>query len=181
MTTFATPDPTPWFADYLAEKTVFGSQSLTSGKCPKMPVLAAWTFITMLYLMTGFLREPYNPVDWLCRIHYLTDTVPGTPAFCVVPGSNRFETLKEARQSQGDDYQEVPIYGKAGTCILYDTATFHTRFDGDGRQKRRSWHQYFARGGWLKSSLPTTSRYVRSPSPALTDWNLFSGTTGVSP
>lgn len=120
-----------------------------------------------------FLRDPYNPVDWLCRIHYLTDTEPGTPAFCVVPGSNRFETLKEARQSLGEDYREVPIYGKAGTCILYDTATFHTRFDGDGRQKRRTWHQYFARGGWLKSSLPTTNRYVRSPSRVLTDWNLF--------
>lgn len=119
------------------------------------------------------LREPYYPVDWLCRIHYLSDTNPDTPAFCVVPGSNRFETLSEVLDHQGDDYREVPIYGPAGTCILYDSATFHTRFDGDGIQGRRTWHQYFARGGWLKSTLPTTNRYVRAPSPALTDWNLF--------
>lgn len=120
-----------------------------------------------------FLREPYNPVDWICRIHYLSDTASGTPAFCVVPKSNRFETLREAFEKQGDEYLEVPIYGPAGTCILYDTATFHSRLDGDGRQRRRTWHQYFARGGWLKSSLPTTSKYIRAPAPVLTDWNLF--------
>lgn len=119
------------------------------------------------------LREPYHPVDYLCRIHYLTDTDPGTPAFCVVPGSNRFDTLSEVFEAQGRDYREVPIYGPAGTCILYDSATFHTRLDGDGKKPRRTWHQYFARGGWLRSSLPTTNRYVRAPSPALTDWNLF--------
>jgi len=119
------------------------------------------------------LRSPYNPVDYLCRIHYLTDTGPGTPAFCVVSGSNRFETLKEARDGLGEDYREQPIYGPAGTCILYDTATFHTRLDGDGDQPRRTWYQYFARGGWLRSALPTTDRYMRAPSPPLTDWNLF--------
>ena len=118
-------------------------------------------------------REPYHPVDYLCRIHYLTDTQPGTPAFCVVPASNRFETLREAFEEQGDAYREVPIYGPAGTCIIYDSALFHTRLDGDGYQPRRTWHQYFARGGWLRSTLPTTNRYVRAPSPALTDWNLF--------
>jgi len=67
----------------------------------------------------------------------------------------------------------VPLRGPAGTCIVYDTALFHTRLDGDGRQSRRTWHQYYARGGWLPSSLPTTSKYVRAPSPVLTDWNLF--------
>lgn len=119
------------------------------------------------------LREPYLPCDWLCAIHYLSDVAPGNPAFCVVPGSNRFETLAEAFESLGDDYREVPLRGPAGTCILYDTATFHTRLDGDGRQPRRTWHQYYGRGGWLPSSLPTTDRYVRPPSPVLTDWNLF--------
>lgn len=120
-----------------------------------------------------FLREPYNPVDWLCAIHYLTDTQPGTPAFCVVPGSNRYETLREAYEALGSSYEELPLYGPAGTCILYDTATFHTRYDGDGKQGRRTWHQYYARGGWLRSSLPTTDRYMRSPTRCLTDWNLF--------
>ncbi|MGE0624408.1 MAG: phytanoyl-CoA dioxygenase family protein [Pseudomonadales bacterium] len=119
------------------------------------------------------LREPYLPCDWLCAIHYLTDVGPEAPAFCVVPGSGRFETLQAAFDALGDDYREVPLRGPAGTCILYDTATFHTRLDGDGRQRRRTWHQYYGRGGWLASSLPTTSRYVRPPSPALTDWNLF--------
>jgi len=118
-------------------------------------------------------RTPYMPCDWLCAIHYLTDVAPGTPCFCVVPGSNRYETLKEAYKALGDDYLEVPLYGPAGTCVLYDTATFHTRLDGDGRQMRRTWHQYYARGGWLRSALPTTDRYIRPPSPVLTDWNLF--------
>jgi len=119
------------------------------------------------------IREPYLPCDWVCAIHYLTDVGPEAPAFCVVPGSHRHETLREAYDALGDDYREVPLRGPAGTCILYDTATFHTRLDGDGRQRRRTWHQYYARGGWLASSLPTTDRYVRPPSPVLTDWNLF--------
>lgn len=120
-----------------------------------------------------FERQPYLPCDWLCAIHYLTDVEPGTPSFCVVPRSNQYHSLQEAFDGLGADYQEVPIYGPAGTCILYDTAIYHTRFDGDGERSRRTWHQYYARGGWLRSSLPTTNRYVRPPSPVLTDWNLF--------
>ena len=119
------------------------------------------------------LRKPYMPCDWLCAIHYLTDVEPGAPTFCVVPGSNLFETLKAAFEGLGDDYTEAPLYGPAGTCVLYDTATFHTRLDGDGQRMRRTWHQYYARGGWLRSALPSTDRYVRAPSPVLTDWNLF--------
>jgi hypothetical protein len=118
-------------------------------------------------------RSPYNPCDWLCAIHYLTDVEPGAPCFCVAPGSNRFESLQEAFTALGDDYCEAPLHGPAGTCILYDTATFHTRLDGDGHRMRRTWHQYYARGGWLRSALPSTNRYVRPPSPVLTDWNLF--------
>ena len=113
------------------------------------------------------------PCDWLCAIHYLTDVGSGSPSFCVVPKSNRHETLKEAHAALGDEYIEVPLYGPAGTCILYDTATFHTRLDGDGKQPRRTWHQYYARGGWLPSSLPTSNRYKRPPAPVLTDWHLF--------
>ncbi len=120
-----------------------------------------------------FEREPYMPVDWLCAIHYLTDVDESTPKFCVVPRSNRFETLTEAFETLGDDYVEQPITGPAGTCVMYDTATYHTRLDGDGVKRRRTWHQYYARGGWLRSSLPTTDRYMRAPSICLTDWNLF--------
>jgi ectoine hydroxylase-related dioxygenase (phytanoyl-CoA dioxygenase family) len=126
-------------------------------------------------------REPYNPCDWLCAIHYLSDVEPGAPAFCVVPDSNRFASLKDAFEGLGDDYREVPLYGPAGTCVLYDTATFHTRLDGDGQQMRRTWHQYYARGGWLRSALPQTNRYVRAPSPVLTDWNLFPERLALSP
>jgi Phytanoyl-CoA dioxygenase (PhyH) len=118
-------------------------------------------------------RTPYMPCDWLCAIHYLTDVEPGAPCFCVVPNSNRFASLAAAFEGLGDAYHELPLYGPAGTCVLYDTATFHTRLDGDGRQMRRTWHQYYARGGWLRSALPETSRYIRPPSPVLTNWNLF--------
>ena len=124
-------------------------------------------------LADRLVRRPYMPCDWLCAIHYLTDVEPDTPSFCVVPRSNRFETLKEAFEELGEDYAEVPLYGVSGTCILYDTATFHTRLDGDGIRSRRTWHQYYARGGWLPSALPTTNKYIRAPSPPLTNWNLF--------
>jgi hypothetical protein len=126
-------------------------------------------------------RTPYMPCDWVCAIHYLTDVEPGAPCFCVVPGSNRFESLREAFDQLGGAYHEQPIRGPAGTCVLYDTATFHTRLDGDGQQMRRTWHQYYARGGWLRSALPTTSRYLRPPSPVLTDWNLFPERLAMSP
>jgi hypothetical protein len=128
-----------------------------------------------------FTRTPYMPCDWLCAIHYLTDVAPGTPCFCVVPDSCRYETLQEAHEKLGPAYREVPIYGPAGTCVLYDTALYHTRLDGDGRQMRRTWHEYFARGGWLRSALPHTSRYIRSPTPPLTDWNLFPERLAMSP
>jgi hypothetical protein len=126
-------------------------------------------------------REPYMPCDWLCAIHYLTDVEPGAPCFCVVPDSYRYETLKEAHVALGDAYREVPLYGRAGTCVFYDTALFHTRLDGDGDRMRRTWHQYYARGGWLRSALPTTDRYVRPPSSVLTDWNLFPERLAFSP
>ena len=118
-------------------------------------------------------REPYMPCDWLCAIHYLTDVEPGNPAFCVVPGSTRYQTLEEAYEYLGNAYWEVPIYGDAGTCVLYDTALYHTRLDGDGQRSRRTWHQYYARGGWLPSSLEKIENYTRPPTPVLTNWNLF--------
>ena len=118
-------------------------------------------------------RRPYSPCDWLCAIHYLTDVDATTPAFCVVPKSNRYATLRDAFGGLGAEYHEVPVCGPAGTCVLYDTAIFHTRFDGDGRKRRRTWHQYYARGGWLESWLPGVGKYMRQPSPVLTDWNLF--------
>jgi hypothetical protein len=122
-------------------------------------------------------RTPYSPCDWLCAIHYLSDVEPGMPCFCVAPDSNRYPSLHDAYTALGEAYCEAPIYGPAGTCVLYDTATFHTRLDGDGEQMRRTWHQYFGRGGWLR----TESRYIRPPSPVLTDWNLFPERLAMSP
>jgi hypothetical protein len=116
-----------------------------------------------------FVRTPFGPCDFLCAIHYLTDVEPGSPSFCVVPDSRKFETLQAAFEGLGEAYREVPLYGPAGTCVLYDTALYHTRLDGDGHKMRRTWHQYYARGGWLR----TETRYVRPPSPVLTDWNLI--------
>jgi len=123
-----------------------------------------------------FTRTPYGPPDFLCAIHYLSDVEVGAPAFCVVPRSRHYPTLKDALDGLGNAYREVPLFGAAGTCVLYDTATFHTRLDGDGEQMRRTWHQYYARGGWLR----TESKYVRAPSPPLTDWNLIPGRLAAS-
>jgi hypothetical protein len=126
-------------------------------------------------------RTPYMPCDFICAIHYLTDVEPGAPCFCVVPDSNHYLSLQEAHDGLGNAYREQPLYGPAGTCVLYDTATFHTRLDGDGHRMRRTWHQYYARGGWLRSALPATNRYIRPPSPVLTDWNLFPERLAASP
>ncbi|MBT3462284.1 MAG: hypothetical protein HN453_08905, partial [Gammaproteobacteria bacterium] len=140
---------------------------------PRNAGLGTMNFHHDAVLPDRHLRSPYLPCDYLCSIHYLTPVTDLSPAFCVVPGSHRFESLQAAYQALGTDYTEQPIRGPAGTCILYDTALFHTRLDGNGREGRRTWHQYHARGGFLSSSLPTTSRYIRAPSPSLTDWNLI--------
>ncbi len=118
-------------------------------------------------------REPYMPCDYISAVHYLTDVKPGTPTFCVVPNSRRFDTLREVYEDLGDDYWETPIYANAGSCVLFDSATFHTRYDGDGYQGRRTWHQYYERGGFIESTGMKGNKFMRSPSPALTDWNLF--------
>lgn len=70
----------------------------------------------------------------------------------------------------GGAYREQPIYGRAGTCILVDTAIFHTRLDGDGRAGRRLMHHVYARGGWLQ--LGGGGRW-RAPSPVNNPHNLF--------
>ncbi|MFT5561174.1 MAG: hypothetical protein ACJAYE_003642 [Candidatus Azotimanducaceae bacterium] len=75
-------------------------------------------------LRDRFLRLPYLRCDNLCAIHYLTDVDASTPAFCVVPRSNQFETLRESYDAFADNYVELPIHGKAGSCVLNDTATF---------------------------------------------------------
>jgi ectoine hydroxylase-related dioxygenase (phytanoyl-CoA dioxygenase family) len=124
-------------------------------------------------------REPYGAPDWLCAIHYLTDVDENTPAFAVVPRSVRYEPLRkmfEASEAGEAEYCEQPLYGPAGTCVLYDTATYHTRMDSEtardsSSQIRRTLHQYYARGGDEKGGNSTT----------LTDWNVFPKRLADSP
>ena len=120
-----------------------------------------------------FFRKPYLPCDWLGAIHYLTDVTLTHPALCVVPRSQKYNTLAEAHDQMGSEYREVPIYAPAGCCILYDTALLHTRLDGDGQKMRRTWHQYYARGGWSLSTNRSGAYYLREPSKVLSDWVLI--------
>ena len=113
-----------------------------------------------------FFRKRGEPIDDVCCIHYLSVVDENTPSFCVVPRSNKFRSLKEAYNGLGSEYIEIPIYGSVGTCILYDISIYHTKLDGKdpkGR-RRRTVHQYFARGGWIG---------IRPPTPTLTNWTLI--------
>ena len=113
--------------------------------------------------------------DWCCAIHYLTDVDENTPAFAVVPRSAPYEPLQQAFDEH-PDYQELPLFGPAGTCVLYDTATYHTRLDGKDEtgKVRRTMHQYYARGSWDEID-------GRGPTPPLTDWNVFPKRLAASP
>jgi hypothetical protein len=113
------------------------------------------------------LDSPSAPLtDYLCAVTYLTDVSPSTPAFCLVPNSFRvpISALRGRDQTRAahevaalmaethDGYTPLPVYGKAGTMILYDVATFHTRadpMDAEGNpttgERRRSLHRYFGR------------------------------------
>ena len=120
-------------------------------------------------LQSRLLLSPNEPIDDVCCITYLTDVTSDSPAFCVVPKSGRYESIDEAKAQLKDEYVEHAVYGPAGTCVLYNIAIFHTRIEPQNtvsgcQLKRRTLHQYFARGGW---------RGNRPPAPALTDWNLI--------
>ena len=116
-----------------------------------------------------FTREPYFPLDAMCTIHYLTDVTEETPAFAVVPRSNRARTLGEMDAASGATL--APIYAPKGSMVLYDNATWHTRLDGDAEPSltRRTMHSYFSRGGWLRTPQGET----RAPTPAQTNWHCF--------
>eukprot|EP01052_Picozoa_sp_SAG31_P025967 SAG31_NODE_2316_length_5951_cov_7.632262_6_plen_189_part_00 len=83
-----------------------------------------------------------------------------------MPKSVRFEPIGQAKVALGDDYVEVPILAKAGSCVFCkwqclldlrilradtadatvppsdDTATYHTRLDSlTGERGRRTMHQ----------------------------------------
>ena len=121
-------------------------------------------------------RKPYHPCDWLCSICYLTDVGADEPAFAVVPKTVKFEPIEKAKKELGEDYEEVALYGPAGTCVFYDIATYHTRLDsvtGNDENGRRTMHEYYARGGYLDVPADPNGEWdaqTRPPTPLLTDW-----------
>lgn len=122
-------------------------------------------------LASRLTRRPYGPPDYVSSIIYLTDVDDDAPAFAVIPRSFRFEPIEQAKEKLGDAYIEQPLYGKAGTAIFYDTATYHSRVDSlTGDNGRRTLHQYWARGGYL--FLPPKSGekgpQIREPTPTHT-------------
>ena len=107
-------------------------------------------------------RENWNPAHayrcrYGCSIHYLTDVTRDTPCFAVVPDSLHCESIEEAREKKGDDFHILPLRGPAGTGIVYNIATLHTRLAGATDAGRRTQHTY----------------YSMETSPALTNWALI--------
>ena len=121
---------------------------------------------------------PPPPADYLCAVTYLTDVTAGTPAFCVVPHSFRSPITAESgrdgtkaahevaalmtqeAEAGGQGYAPTPVYGQAGTMILYDTATFHTRadpLDADG--------QHFDQKMW--NEKPFSREHICHPNPSI--------------
>ncbi|MBW7453121.1 phytanoyl-CoA dioxygenase family protein [Paenibacillus sepulcri] len=107
--------------------------------------------------MGGMIYDPENPYisTFTCVIYYLSDVHECCPAFCLVPNSHMYSSLDEAKEKQGSEYQEVPIRGKAGTAVLYNITTYHTRKGGrdDCTHGRRTMHNYHSRA----SSYPLTN------------------------
>jgi hypothetical protein len=84
--------------------------------------------------------------------------------FAVVPKSRRCRNIQELKRELGEEYCEVPIYGKAGTAIIVDRETIHTRLDplvDEPARGRRTPHHVFARAGEMRNfdgSLRTANR-----------------------
>lgn len=113
--------------------------------------------------------DPENPYisTYACVIYYLKDVHECCPAFCLVPSSHEYTSLDEAKEKMGDAYQEIPIRGKAGTAILYNITTFHTRKGGKDEcaHGRRTMHNYHSR----ESSAPLTNWATVPEELALSD------------
>ncbi|WP_274363203.1 phytanoyl-CoA dioxygenase family protein [Paenibacillus thermotolerans] len=106
----------------------------------------------------GKVWDPDNPYNstYACAIYYLKDVHECCPCFSLIPSSHEYESLDEAKQALGEDYCEVDIRGKAGTAVLYNITTYHTRKTGKSEcnHGRRTMHNYHSRGSV----------------PPLTDW-----------
>lgn len=105
----------------------------------------------------GKLWDPENPYKstYICVIYYLKDVHDCCPSFCIVPNSHEYDSLAEAKEKLGNQYSEVLIRGKAGTAILYNITTYHTRKGGkpECMHGRRTMHNYHSR----ESSAPLTN------------------------
>lgn len=90
------------------------------------------------------------PTDYIAAITLLSPADSRTPNTVLVPGSSGYsaQSVEELRQQMGVAYREVAVQQPAGTTLLYDVATFHTRRDpptGRGNRGRRTQHSYFSR------------------------------------
>lgn len=124
-------------------------------------------------------RRPYGPPDMLSTFTYLTDVDRTTPAFAVVPSSRRTHNIQLLREALGDEYCEVPIHGKAGTCCIVDRSTIHTRLDPfeqdvSKQRSRRILHHVFARAGELRNA-DGSLRTGNGQPLAVTDWAFSRG------
>lgn len=124
-------------------------------------------------------RQPYGPPDMLSTFTYLTDVDRTTPCFAVVPRSRRTHNIQRLREALGDEYCEVPIWGKAGTCCIVDRSTIHTRLDPFEKDKskqrsRRILHHVFARAGELHNE-DGSLRTGNGQPLAVTDWAFSRG------
>lgn len=99
----------------------------------------------------GALWDPENPYHstYACAIYYLSDVHDCCPCFAMVPASHEFRTLEEAKRTLGPHYRETPLRGPAGTAILYNITTWHTRVSGATTcpHGRRTMHVYQSRKG----------------------------------
>jgi hypothetical protein len=114
-------------------------------------------------------NRDHDSHDYICAMHYLSDVTPRSPAFGVIPYSHRFVPQQPAAPGNnsvtvqlaahlGEGYREIPLYGAAGTCIIYDISLYHSRIDAteEPRCNRRALQTY----------------YSSANAAALTDWVL---------
>lgn len=117
----------------------------------------------------GKVWDPRNPYKstFACVIYYLTDVHECCPCFAMVPRSHEYRSLAAARDALGADYREVPIRGPAGTAILYNITTYHTRLAGRAgcAHGRRTMHNYHSR----ESNPPLTEWATLPEELALSD------------
>jgi ectoine hydroxylase-related dioxygenase (phytanoyl-CoA dioxygenase family) len=110
----------------------------------------------------GMIWDPNNPYlsTFACIIYYLKDVHDCCPCFSMVPYSHEYRTFDEAKQKLGEDFVEIPIRGKAGTAVIYNITTYHTRMPGSSSCKhgRRTLHNYHGR-----ESQPPLVNYALIP------------------